>query len=67
MMNDKSILNKSETDWVRIDLMSDEDIDNITTSEESYNSQVNYIYIYILKDYLSDGDFDYKDEYFDLD
>ena len=27
MMNDKSILNKSETDWVRIDLMSDEDID----------------------------------------
>ena len=51
----------------KLEKKSDEDIDNITTSEESYNSQVNYIYIYILKDYLSDGDFDYKDEYFDLD
>ena len=26
-MNNKSILNKSETDWTRIDAMSDEDID----------------------------------------
>ena len=26
-MNDKSILTKSETDWARIDAMSDEDID----------------------------------------
>jgi uncharacterized protein (DUF4415 family) len=26
-MNNKSILNKSETDWARIDAMSDEDID----------------------------------------
>jgi hypothetical protein len=27
MVNDESILNKSETDWARIDAMSDEDID----------------------------------------
>ena len=45
----------------------DEEIENITTSEESYNSQVIYFLLINWKDFISDGDFDYEDQYFDLD